>query len=115
MLRSALVAALAAIALPLPAEEVRLVRPVEAATLATGSVVFNAYFVSLPDDGVEVTAFWREGAQADSTRLTIRLDEGDAVSFSLPGHPETRFTLARDLDAVTVRATPVVRARRASL
>jgi hypothetical protein len=115
MLRSVLVAAFAAAAVPALAEEVRLMRPSEPASLATGTVTFSAYFVSLPDESYRVTAIWVDAGDAEPVRLSVRLDEGDAISFSLPGHPETRFTLVRDLDAVTVRATPVVRAGRTTL
>jgi hypothetical protein len=114
MLRSILVAAFAAAAVPALAEEVRLVRPSQAASLATGSVTFSAYFVPLPDASYRVTATWLDAGHVEPIRLSVRLDEGDAISFSLPGHPETRYTLMRDLDAATVRATPVVRLGRTS-
>lgn len=47
--------------------------------------------------------------------LVMRLDEGDAVAFSLPGHAGTLYTFSRDLDAVTVRAEPAAAIRSASL
>ena len=36
----------------------------------------------------------------------MRLEEGDAVAFSLPGHMDTLFTFSRDFDAVTIGAEP---------
>jgi hypothetical protein len=39
----------------------------------------------------------------------MRLDDGDVVSFALPGHPDTRFSVARDFDAVTVTSMPAAR------
>jgi hypothetical protein len=115
MLRSILVAALAAAAVPALAEEMRLVRPAQPASFATGPVVFSAYYVAMPDESYRVTAIWRDAGDGEAVRVTMHLAEGDAISFTLPGHPDDRFTLSRDQDSVTIRTTPVVRFDDASL
>ena len=116
MLRSALLLALAAVATPVLADEVLLARPIEAGSVAADGLSLVAYYVALPDDGFAVTATWLGADDAEPSRLTLRLAEGDSASFSLPGHLGTRLTFARDVDAVTVTAVPVeMRDRSASL
>lgn len=103
-------------ALPAVADEARMSAPIEAASLSTGAIALVAYYVPLADDGFQVTATWLGDEDAEPRRLVMRLDEGDAVAFSLPGHMDTRFTFSRDFEAVTVRVEPVAAAvRNASL
>lgn len=108
MFKSSLLLAATLVASPALADEVRLTRPIEAGSIAMESLDLVAYFVTLPNDGYAVTATWLGSDDAEASRLTMRLDEGDAVSFSLPGHPETLLTFARDVDSVSVIAAPVV-------
>ena len=88
--------------------------PIEAGSLDTGDIDLVAYYVPLADDGFEVTATWLGDEDAEASRLVMRLDEGDDVAFSLPGHAGTLLTFSRDFDAVTVRAEPTSAAIRSA-
>ena len=107
ILKPLLVAAATLAALPAFADEARMSAPIEAGSLSSGDIAFVAYYVPLADDAFEVTATWLGDEDAEPHRLSMRLDEGDRVAFSLPGHMDTLLTFSRDFDAVTVRAEPV--------
>jgi hypothetical protein len=96
------------------ADDVRIMRPIEAGILATEDLTLVAYFAEFPDEGYQVTATWLGVEDTEPNRLTMRLAEGDRVSFSLPGHAGTRFTFARGFEEITVEATPVSRDDRAA-
>ena len=87
-------------------DEVRLMRPIEAATIATDDFTLVAYFVPVAGDGLEVVATWLGSDDAEPRRLMMRLADRDSVRLALPGHLDTLFTFARDLDAVTIATTP---------
>lgn len=116
MFKTIIAAAATLAALPALADEVRLSAPVEAGSLHAEGVTLVAYYLPGADDLLEVTATWLGDEDAEARRLVMRLADGDEVAFSLPGHMETLFTFARDVDAVTVRTDPVAeRIRNASL
>lgn len=106
ILRSILAAAALAATAPAFADEVRMSAPIEAGSLTGGGVALVAYYVPLADDAFEVTATWLGADDAEPSRLVMRLEDGDAVSFSLPGHLDTRLTFARAFETVTLRAEP---------
>lgn len=111
MLKTTIAVALAAIALPvvtLPAlaGEVRTATPIEATALTTDDLQMVAYFVPAGDDRYEVTATWLDADDDDARRLVLSLDDGDRVSFALPGNEDTVFTFAREIDAVTISSKP---------
>lgn len=104
---AAAVLALAA-ALPAFAGEALMTRPIEAGSIATEDLNLVAYYVPAQEDGfVEVTATWAPTDGGAAHRLVMRMADGDAVTFSLPGHMDTSFTFAREEDVVRVSSTPV--------
>lgn len=116
MMKTLLAAAATLVALPALADEVRMSAPIEAGSLHTDDVSLVAYYLPQGDGSLEVTATWLGDEDAEARRLVMRLADGDEVAFSLPGHMDTLFTFARDLDAVTVRSAPAaVTIRNASL
>lgn len=107
MLKALVTFALATAALPAFAGEVRTATPMEARSLASPTVEMVAYFVPVDGGGYEVTATWLGDEDDSPSRLVMRLEDGDRVSFALPGHVDTRYTFVRDFDAVTISAEPV--------
>lgn len=95
-------------AVPAFAADALMTRPIEAASIATEDLNLVAYYVPLGDEGYAVTAVWLADGEAEPRRMTMRLESGDAVTFSLPGHLDTRFTFARHDEVVRVTSTPVV-------
>lgn len=89
------------------ADEALMVQPIQAASLTTETVNLIAYYVPLADEGYEVTVTWLGAEDAEASRLQMRLADGDRVTFSLPGHPEMRFTFARTLDVVAISSAPI--------
>lgn len=94
-----------AAAFPAFAEDALMTRPIEAASLSTEDLTLVAYYVPLPDAGFEVTATWLAQDATAPRRLAMRLEDGDSVAFSLPGHMDARFTFAREDDVVRVTST----------
>jgi hypothetical protein len=116
MLKALLASAVTVMALPALADDIRTTQPIEAGSLATDDLSLVAYFVPLADDGYEVTATWIGVDDTEARRLVMRLDEGDNVSFSLPGYEDTLFTFNREFDALNISAEPVISSvRNASL
>jgi hypothetical protein len=115
MMKTLLAAAATLVAVPALADEARISAPVEAGSLHSDDLSLVAYYLPLEDGRLEVTATWLADG-ADARRLVMPMADGDEVAFSLPGHMDTLFTFARDLDAVTVRSAPSALAiRNASL
>lgn len=106
-MRSAVLSLFLAAAAPAFAEDTLMVQPIQAASIATETVNLVAYYVPLADEGYEVNVTWLGTDDAEASRIQMRLGDGDRVSFSLPGHPETRFTFARTLDVVAISTVPV--------
>lgn len=107
MKKIALSLALAALTLPAFAGEVRTTNPIEAKTLSTETLRMVTYFVPAEGGIYEVTATWVADGEPSPKRLVLGLGDGDRVGFSLPGHEETRFTFARERDALAVSSEPV--------
>ena len=106
MLKMLLAVVATAAAIPAFAEEIRVSAPIEAGSLSVDGVAVVAYYRPLADDAFELTVTWLGEDDAEASRLAMRLEEGDAVAFSLPGHMDTLFTFSRDFDAVTIGAEP---------
>ncbi len=105
---SAFALALAAAA-PVFADQTVMTRPIEAGVLATEDLNLVAYYTPAAQDGLlEVTATWAATDGGEPRRLVMGLQDGDQVSFSLPGHMDTRFTFSREEEVVRITATPVV-------
>lgn len=107
MFKTLLAAAATLVAVPVLADEVRMSAPIEAGSLDLGDLTLVAYYTLKGADSFEVTAVWLGDEDAEPSRLVMLLNEGDEVAFSLPGHADTRFTFAREFDAVAVRAEPM--------
>jgi hypothetical protein len=101
-----LAAALPVLAAPAFADEVRTSTSVAAAALSTEKVAMVSYFVPAGNDLYDVTATWVARGGSTPQRLVLKLDDGDRVSFTLPGHEETTFTFAREIDAVIISSEP---------
>ena len=95
--------------LPATAGEIRTATPLEATSLATDNLHVVAYFVPAAGDFYEVTATWVDAEGSAPQRLVLSLDDGERVSFALPGHEETLFTFAREIDALAVSSEPAHR------
>lgn len=100
-----LAAALAAA--PAFADDALMTRPIEAGSLATADLNLVAYYVPTVDAGFEVTATWIAVDGSEPSRLVMRLEDGDQVSFSLPGHMDMLFTFSREDEVVRVSSAPV--------
>jgi hypothetical protein len=79
------------------AETTRIWSPNESASVTEGPLDVEARWVRLEDGGYEVTAtFIGRTADAEQRRLVMRLDEGDDVTISIPGHRSVAYRFARD-------------------
>lgn len=106
MFRTAAVLALALVPALAGAGDIRLARPLDGASLHTGTVAMSVYYTRAEGDAVELVATWLAAGAERPHRLRMALTDGDAVSFSLPGHMETAWAFARSGDTVTVSAAP---------
>lgn len=87
------------------AEAVALKAPLQAGSLHTGSLDMIAYRKDLSDGAYEVTAAFRpRSGGAEPQLIKLRLEDQDAVHFSMPGEPRTIYTFARTADAVQISA-----------
>jgi hypothetical protein len=109
--------ATAALAVPAFAEQAVMTRPIEAASLHDGPLDMVAYYVPAEHGALEVTANFAprepqpETAYTEPMRIVMALNNGDDVSFAMPGYPQAlyRFTRAAEGVAVSVlRPDPVV-------
>lgn len=90
---------------PALASEVVLQQPLAGATLQEQNTDMALYFTEADENGYEVVGIYADrSAPADARRITMRLDDGDAVRFALPGHEETLYTFERRGTEVQVSA-----------
>lgn len=106
LLSTAFVAALATAAMhgmTVKADRITLDAPTSGATLRQGGVAMSVYFMALDDGAYEIVAIYAAEAEPGSRhRLTMALNDGDSVSFALPGHPGALYRFERRGDMVTV-------------
>ncbi|MGR3272874.1 hypothetical protein DU478_01495 [Thalassococcus profundi] len=87
------------------AEEVVLAAPGAGATLHEGGIDMSVYTRETDDSALELTAIYTPRISAYApAHLRMALNEGDAVSFGLPGAPGVTYSFARSAQGVTVRA-----------
>ncbi len=89
------------------ADSISLDTPMAAASLHEGHVDMVVYFLDRSDHFEVVATFAARDSAYDPARLRMRLAEGDAVSFALPGHIETQYSFSRLTDVVTISANPI--------
>lgn len=103
MIRTLAAVALAAFATAAAAEGVRLDQPLAGATIDAAGTPMSIYWTE-EGDAANVVAVYLDGADNRPTRIIMDLKVGDAVSFALPGVPQTRYEFARTEAGVTVDA-----------
>ena len=101
--------ALAAVATPAGAEEVRLTQPIHARTLNAGNVDMVVYYTEIGADAEVVATYAARGEDYNPQRLVMRLAAGDDVRFGLPGQRGTLYRFAHDGEAVIVETLPARR------
>ncbi len=110
LLQIALPAALliAAVA-PASADDIRLDRPMAAASLHDGGVDMVVYYLDHQDE-LEVVATYSQKGAYEPARLRMALGDGDDVSFGLPGlsGASYRFTRTGAVVSVSAKPTPAV-------
>ena len=62
-----------------------------------------AYWLDGPDGALELTATFRDRTTDDEPmRVVMPLQDGDALSFGMPGYPSLLYTFARAQSDVTI-------------
>lgn len=106
-----LAAAAAALAAPAFADDIVLSAPSKGLSLHDGPADMTAYYEPAAEAGLlEVVATYapRDGAR-EPGRLILRMRDGDAVSFTLPGIENVTYSFARAGEEITVRGDARVR------
>ncbi len=104
MTRMFLAAALALTAGAAAADEITLKTPLAGAALHEGGVDMSVYWTEVAA-GYEVVATYQGTADVQASRIAMVLNEGDRVSFGLPGTRGVVYSFARENGAVTVTGT----------
>jgi hypothetical protein len=90
------------------AEEVTLARPMDGATLTSDGIAMSLYYVGIDDGGFELVATYiGESEREHPSRIVMRLADGDATAFGLPGYPGMLFEFARTGNVVVIRSKAV--------
>ena len=110
-LTAALLAALfgATLTVPARAEEVTISRALAAGSLHEGPLDMVAYWLEVPEGALEVTATFRDRATDDEPmRIVMPMQDGDALSFGMPGYPGSLYSFARSGKeiSISVEITP---------
>ncbi len=83
------------------AESTTMYRPIQAGSLHEGPLDMVAYWVPLDDEGYELTAtFIGRMAGDQPMRIVMRMDDGDELSFAMPGYRTAQYRFERDGAAV---------------
>jgi len=81
---------------PAYAEEVTLSKAMGAGSLHEGPLDMVAYWVDGPEGSLELTATFRDRETEDEPmRVVMPLQDGDALSFGMPGYRGTLYSVAR--------------------
>jgi hypothetical protein len=85
------------------AEEVTISHALAAGSLHEGALDMVAYWLEGPDGALELTATFRDRTTDDEPmRVVMPLQDGDALSFGMPGYPSLLYTFARAQSDVTI-------------
>ena len=85
------------------AEEVTISHALAAGSLHEGALDMVAYWLDGPDGALELTATFRDRATDDEPmRIVMPMQDGDALSFGMPGYPSLLYTFARVQSGVTI-------------
>jgi opacity protein-like surface antigen len=85
------------------AEEVTISHALAAGSLHEGALDMVAYWLDGPDGALELTATFRDRTTDDEPmRVVMPLQDGDALSFGMPGYPSLLYTFARAQSDVTI-------------
>ncbi len=85
------------------AADLSLNAPLEGATLSDGTVDMSVYFADL-EAGYEVVATYVTQDAATPAQFVMVLNDGDSVSFGLPGVAGQVYTFSRVEDTLNVDA-----------
>ena len=81
---------------PAQAEEVTISQALAAGSLHDGALDMVAYWLDGPDGALELTATFRDRATDDEPmRIVMPMQNGDALSFGMPGYPASLYSFAR--------------------
>lgn len=93
------------------AESATMTKPIQAGSLHDGPLDMVAYWMPVEDDGYELTATFIGRMPGDRPmRIVMRLEDGDDVTFAMPGYRSALYRFARD--GAVVGATVQVRSDR---
>lgn len=85
------------------AEEAVISAPLQAGSLHEGPLDMVAYYRPLGDDGLELTATFRaRTAEDEPMRVMMRLEDGDDVSFGMPGYRGSLYRFARSEQTISM-------------
>lgn len=92
------------------ADAIALDGPMKGASLHEAGVDMNVYYTEIMNGAFEVVATYaaRE-TPAETGRLVMALNEGDAVRFGLPGHKNALYSFERKGEIVVVMAEAIER------
>ncbi|MTH76795.1 hypothetical protein [Paracoccus aestuariivivens] len=89
------------------AGEITLETPMNGMTLAGGETDMAVFFTPSKDAAYRVhAAYVAKDNQSEPKRLMMDLKDGDALSFSLPGHLTEIYHFSRSGNAVTISSEP---------
>ena len=78
------------------AEEVTIGRALAAGSLHEGALDMVAYWTQLPVGPLEVTATFRDRTTSDEPmRVVMPMEDGDSLSFGMPGYEGALYSFAR--------------------
>ena len=85
------------------AEEVTISHALAAGSLHEGALDMVAYWLDGPDGALELTATFRDRATDDEPmRIVMPMQDGDALSFGMPGYKASLYSFARSGQEVTI-------------
>ena len=88
---------------PAQAEEVTISQALAAGSLHEGALDMVAYWVEVPDGALELTATFRDRATDDEPmRIVMPMQNGDALSFGMPGYQDSLYSFARSGKKITI-------------
>jgi hypothetical protein len=86
------------------AGQIELTQPMQGASLREPGIDMVVYYTE-KGDALEVVATYIDtGKPTEPLRLRMALNDGDNVTFGLPGFRHTAFNFERSADRVTVRS-----------